>query len=794
MWVLRFECKGQDGTQFKCSCCLKQAIRYDIGRSTKSPLHIKNDKSISRSHLQLETDDKNFLNVINTGKLTKINGKHVKVGHTAKFSPTSKTTFELGAEPIVAILTYENALWKIPHDISMAESVKQQLSLYGIDAAVTLSPNTTMQIVKQREGNYGNCLFALVSGIPVLRETIISDFLQQLDNIHTNFDERWRELVENNSLFPKYVPFPSIFQTLNFVVTSRKVFAIFKHIVDAGKGTLWMCDGVANLESFVKYQVRSDNVVILVHLNNVSSSVLSRDESNGLDEIQEAKSLKAGAKKIGLGVFDVNDLVNAVLNRDVTPLLRRISVQENTPDAASPERVDSGSEQRGISVSQDTMNSTLKKRKFNRQRVQPLNSLTFFGGGSSIASQETKATGEQPQLGKTAVSEEQLMVEDAAVQPTPKKPRLDHDVKARELSVMPSESENAIPSKRAHNSTEDEDGQSSAVSKRHTIESPTIPSSPSVTDVAELENRNDNIDDSINKESRMEKLAAPNYSFGSSRGDSAHAVDGITLRNSTRPGSFVRAIQEAKSHEVDRIKEKMADVQGGELTEEALMQLDNLAIVESTDLLRSRNDVSRVTTTDANAPWSGRKNFKKFVKIWPQRSSRSSSGSVNDAIRNKAYMITRDYVPMQQFDPRRVSPPVEDMVLDPRQSNTEEPIASENGIDFGVQVEDDEQVFEFTSQRPSTHAAHTTPEKFQSENQQELFIIDEDDSQQQATENLFSDKDAVGPGFASVPNTHSKPISYPENSRRQRSGGVDSEGDSDDSDDEPKFRFRSRKR
>ncbi|SCU85223.1 LAFA_0D14554g1_1 [Lachancea sp. 'fantastica'] len=790
MWVLRFECKGADGTQIKVSCCLKQAIQYDIGRSTKSPLNIKNDKSISRSHIKLETDAQNLLSVSNLGKLTKINGKAVKVGHTAKFSPTSETIIEMGAEPIVAIVTYENALWKLPHDTSMAESDKQQLSLYGIDAVTTLSSNTTIQIVKQREGHYGNCLFALVSGIPVLRETIISDFFQQVDHIHTNFDERWTELVKRNSQFPNYVPTPSIFRTFNFVVTSRKVFAIFKHIVDAGNGTLWLCDGVTNLESFVRNQVQSDKIVILMHLNNTNSSLLQKDDSNGVDEIQEARLLRAEAKKIGLAVFDVNDLVNAVLNHDLSSLLKRTPVQRTTPTAASSVQTINSALEQGDMVSQDTANSSLRKRRPNRQRVQPLNSLTFFGGGGSIASQEIKAKSEQPPISEDVNFENDPVVEEAAVQPAFKKPRLGSDHETRKLIHTPLGNEDPRFLKRPHDNIEDDDEQPSVVSKRDKIDSPAGDPSPSVASSSELKH-GENI---LVKKSRIGQDAAANSPPASSREGSTPGMHSINLRNGTRSGSFVRAIQETKTIEVDRLKERMADVQGEELTEEAIMQLDNLAIVETTDLLRKRNNGQPAPPTNSNEPWNGRKNFKKFVKIWPSRSSNSSPDSANDAIRNKAYMITRDYVPMQQFDPRKSSLPEENMTSDARHNEIVDPIASENGIDFGVQVEDDEPVFQFTSQRTGTHAAHTSSETPYSENQQELFIIDEDDSQQRFNDKQLFHKDTAEEDIGSIRNASDKTSYLSKNNRGQRGGNVNNDEESDDSDDEPKFQFRSRKR
>ncbi|SCU85812.1 LAME_0D02960g1_1 [Lachancea meyersii CBS 8951] len=786
MWILRFECIGADGTKVNYSCCLKQAVRYDIGRSTKTPLHIKNDKSISRSHIQLEVDGHDALTVINVGKLTKLNGEVVKVGYSARFSPGAKAMLEMGASPIVASVSHESALWKIPHDISMVDTVKQRLALYGIDAVATLSPKTSIQVIKQRPGKYGNCLFSLLAGIPVLRETFIDSFLQQFDHVHTNFDEKCSELKIQNSQFPNYIFRPSIFQGLDFVVTSRKVFAIFKHIVDAGNGTLWLCDGVSNLGTFIKLHVRSDKIVTLVHLND-STSPLPEQELQGLNELQEARNLKVEAKSLGLKIYDVNDIVNAVLNNDIKSLLQRIPVEKicstssglGSFDVSGSANLDSQF-QSATAAGELTVNPTSRKRRANRHRVQPLNSLTFFGGGS-IASQEVKSTVEDSNSNKPRIVTEPPVSSNSEEIPLSKKPRLEPQCMVEDLPSSSRKTEDTPTTKRAHEKPS-EQHEGSADAKR-----PRISDLKNSEYVASKQAAQEAIhaNENVQQISELPKAIPAIVTSADAGGKDTFEAPNNTLRSDKRSVSFVRAIQEAKSHEVDRLREKMADVQGEELTEEAIMQLDNLAIVEAKNLLRPRNSIQGTPVTNNNELWSGRKDFKKFVKIWPSQYARSSPDPASDAIRNKACLITRDYVPMQPYNPRRASPPVDDMVPELGEASDMRSVA-EDGIDLGVRVEDDEPIFEFTSQRQNSQASHFANDNSRPRNNQELFVVDEDDSQQ-LPDTGVSDKNSAREDSRLIT---SKPTSIPVKSHKSRKN----DDDNDDSDDEPRFQFLSRRR
>ncbi|SCV06108.1 LANO_0H22276g1_1 [Lachancea nothofagi CBS 11611] len=789
MWILRYEYVAENGAKIKISCCLKQATQYGIGRSTKSPLHIKNDKSISRQHVQLDVDDHDVLTVKNIGKLTKISGKSVKVGQSVKFSSLVKATFEMGASPVVGSVAYEKELWKIPHDLSASDTVKKQLALYGVLATDSLSPKTTIQIIKHHQENYSNCLFALLSNIPILREGFIDEFLRVVSTIQNDFDSKWDEIKERNVQFPQFKTQQSTFKGLNFLVTNRGAFAIFKHIVDAGMGTLWLCDDISKLDSFVRQNVRSEKIIILIHLNDSTSSLLTLGE-HGISGIKEAKALRLEAQRLGLKTYDVNDVVNAVLMNNISSLLERIPTQDrplkNLTNASLREKALQAPDVNSQVVrSPETEQShyPAKLKRANRQRIMSLNSLSFFGGGSSL-SKDANLREKDAGTCDSRPAENEFIAHDVDEQPPLKKPHLESSDPVPN-SPTPSDFKDIIPpSKRLHDSdTADNIETSLSGVKRARLPGKKEVSKPQGNQAASTSC--DAADSSVNIPNEKEIKNSVSIVQSPMENDSFPVVNN-TLRGAKRSVSFVRAIQETKSHEVDRLKEKMANVQGEELTEEAIMRLDNLAIVETKDLLRSKDASNNSLDTSTNSLWAGRKNFKKFVKLRPSRSSKASPGSVSDSIRNKAYLITREYVPMRQYDGRRSASPDESF------SNTDQPAeeevtalsaAEQLDADFGVEV-NDEPRFSFTSQRHHNHIQQAAPDSPRPGNDQGLFIVDDDDSQERHGPSTPPKNNVPKPDRQATLQT--KP--HAKSSRNIAPGDSD-----DDSDDEPRFQFQSRR-
>ncbi|SSD61278.1 uncharacterized protein SCODWIG_03039 [Saccharomycodes ludwigii] len=113
-------------------------------------------------------------------------------------------------------------------------------------------------------------------------------------------------------------------------------------------------------------------------------------------------------------------------------------------------------------------------------------------------------------------------------------------------------------------------------------------------------------------------------------------------------------IDEVKSKEIDKITQSTtyATVDEAELTEEAITNFAAMAIV----VAPAKNIMRKTTNSPAfkkqnHASPQKRKNFKKFVKVWPKKSDdEPPSNQAASIVKNKAYLITRNFIPLKNYD------------------------------------------------------------------------------------------------------------------------------------------------
>lgn len=764
------------------SCCLKQGLQYSIGRSTKNPLQIKSDKSISRNHVELEVDQSCNVVLRVVGKLTKVSGKSVKAGQHLQFTADEEVLFEMGASPIKATVVKQQSFWKIPHDLSLSQSLSRHLADFDIQVTNSLSSTTSIQIIKDSSKSFSNCLFSLIKNIPILREHFIGDFVTQINDVHADFDSRWDRMVVENAQFPNYKCECRPFTTIHFLVTNRRAFAIFKHIIDAGSGTLWLCDDISNLDHFIKHKITSDNVILLVHLNNGKSSISSTEQSSDLD-VQEAKLLKNKAQNLGFRIHDVNDIVGAVLDHNFEKLLERVPVR-NLPSKAPTGFPLEEATNKSVIKSADTPKPSNKRKRTNRQ-VVPLDSLAFFGGGSAAESKQNPT--EVPESERGHETSQNTTTEFAEGEPSPKKARIGALRKPDIPNVSEERVKEPVVQTRSKRASERSADTSILVQANPKRSRKTLQASEGHTI---LENDNNSLN--------IESGPLPKTKSTSLGNEAAQAqADAVQTREAKRPVSFAQAVKETKSHEVDRLEKDIVNVTSEELTEEAINKLDKLALVETKDLMRADREYAVCGQSGGSEQWAGRKNFKKFVKLWPSRSSRNSPDSATNALRNRAHLITREYVPLRPYEGQNANNQDDSFLKNSQDDLQEEatcpsiPPVSSTTI-LGVEV-DDEPAFLFRSQQEDDaygpdgglgqRNQHTSVDK-DSNRDQELFVFDEEDSQR---DHVDTYTDAVQSRSASGAR-YQQPepsISASKNCAPQ---------DSDESDDEPRFQFQSRKR
>lgn len=684
MWVLRYRYVNDNGTWIVESCILKRGRSYDVGRSTKSPLHIKNDKSISRQHIQLSVSQDDDLTVINMGKVTRLGDKLLKGGQTVVF-PLGKTAeLELGIKPIKASITWLDEIWKVPHDLAgESERLIKDIQLEGIQIGSTLSSKTTLQIIKQNQDTYSNCLFSLVKGVPILREGFLADFKHQMLDSGRDFDSKWEHLLVTHLAFPGFKSSKGIFRGINVIVSSERAFTIFKHIIEVAEGSIWLCDDIFNLDKFIQEKVRSEKIVILIHLNdaNAPSSKSAIDNSNF--EIEKAKSLRSIASILGFRLHDVNDVVNAVLQGDMNNLLQRTISGPITSSSLSEFRRKRQLEEINpdvevVAKTQERTDEvpTKKRRRINRNQIKPLDSLAFFAGGLNRQNSDIlqNTTGNQQNNQATSNEEARGILNGS----TANESMDENGSKAGFASSLAGNSPNNsndttnISSKiitPAKNMSVDQQktGEKSPLEQNSILKRPLgLDIQPQESLVPPLKRRNNgDVSGNANQiavvqlhsenktPSPSEDLRQSNSNANMGKSPTLNIITRLSSRDLDKSPQhlLVEAIQKTKSQEVNRLKEAFTEIKDEELTQDAIDQLTNLAIVEHRELLRSQSKEKEIAQFTVDPQWAGRKNFKKFVKVWPKRSHVDSREGSVESLRNQTYLITRDYVDFQPYNP-----------------------------------------------------------------------------------------------------------------------------------------------
>ncbi|ODQ58664.1 hypothetical protein WICANDRAFT_105540 [Wickerhamomyces anomalus NRRL Y-366-8] len=370
----------------------------------------------------------------------------------------------------------------------------------------------------------------------------------------------------------------------------------------------------------------------------------------------------------------------------------------------------------------------LKKQKMNRKKkpqIKPLDSLDFFAGGGKFESSQT-----QPKTQVSETPEENL----DEVEEPPKKKKQRNRVQSLANQMLDTNfkpSMNSIP--------ESNDNSTGSLAPSNEQPQPLVQVEESIPkDEEDKEN--------IQEPSKVEKQT-----------------------------SFHNAVINAKKSANQRINTQLGLDEI--VTPDAIDQLQNLAIVEVTNIPMRQQKTS--TTQSTNPQWAGRKNFKTFVK----------NGKSRIASKDQSFLYTRQFVPLKSFDPKYPNNPADELTKDFEKQQAQQD---------QVQSDDDENPVESFAFRNDLRQP-TMVDKDQPATRSKLFVDQDSDSEVDDGLNMDVRRDEV----SNVPEFRRRQEEEPVESVKQKKAiekqipiqvdedDSDDGDDDDDDDDTPKFRFRS---
>ena len=639
MWILSYQSLVDAQILGTVNCCLKQGETYTIGRSSKNQFTVKNDKSISRQHISIKWDNNgdNLVTVTNQGKVTMIRQKYTNVGESVTFNATEKDiSFKIGTTPIDVSIKWKPL--KINYLIDNDEDTINMFNNYGI-RQVDLGENNKLDLVLHNGTDVLSQkflkLYSIVYGIPYMEISELKNSLENRKNV-SQFNSDWSKLLEEFNIRQvgekTKIENVNMFQDIHFLLYTSSL-----NYVDFLEKSIKILDG--SIDIFA-----SEYLLISFISELGPCKYIIIDGPDYKDTSFKSTHKLVSIETIIDSCFEENINEHLSIKKD-EPVQIVKKASKIIEDSNRISIVNTGITKDQLDNGMLPIQSSIKRRRLNRAPVQPLNSLNFFAGGvNEKAENNTDLRLNENELQN---NEESLHnIEGIVIPPQSLDTGSNYSINSKlvipqkrtrsptqlennkiKKSKLPSdrEIENLLKDDLAYNSTQVSHKSKTlnnftAESKENDVSSIPLSRSKTLQEFNNTDNDNDSVKDS---------------------------------------GNLVKTIQEAKNREIKRVASTIVQVDKSELTEEAINEFKNLAIVKPNSSLicisKIDNNITVLEAHKNELDWNGRKNFKTFIKIVPKykrqnQNNNGKSDSNSDFIKNSAFLLTRNYVPLKQYD------------------------------------------------------------------------------------------------------------------------------------------------
>ena len=671
MLILRYGYDLEDGTVKRVSCCLKKCSQYSVGRSNNNKLRIKNDKSISRQHVLVKwdynEDGQAVVWITNVGKLTAVGDKYLKVDEAISFNLSQESDGRvlllLGAKPITLNLTWEAAVWSLPPVDSSYLNTLNDLGVTTDLQSVDCSQITGIlsSTFERKTTDIVRLIYGVLNEGCLLLDSSILKSISEMDTsgvLENDFDDNWRGLIRNtqNQLFRDIQidnkKFRDYFHDIVLYFISSKYKTVLRWLEPICKGIFKEFLVFENVTQF-------EDILLFGRPQRVERCVIVSE---------------VALTKYPIKVHTPGEFLDAIVRNKYNSLPFLLKTPIGTIQQQNEKNVSSSVVQKRENVPESVGPAPLKKRRLTRKKIQPLDSLNFFaGGGTPIQSQtfgstrkmESSGTDEKLEQVKTSLSRELQLAEEV-----PSKSPTTHNTlsslgtqkhDADEVDVIRKNAvlENPFSSENKTNTS------NSIKEKPGKLGRPSVLSKTAVKAQVESDLKSQMVSLTDNKvqntQGQVKEGAKVSTPRNQTRGRT-QITSGNTLTDKSISKKLVEVIQSAKNEEVRRVQSTIVTINPEEMTEEALSSFQTLNIKPNDTLIRpnrNRGGAERINDGVTNDVWKGRKNFKNFVKVWPRswnsgndkhRTNHNSNSSSIDFVKNSAFLITRDYVPLRRYD------------------------------------------------------------------------------------------------------------------------------------------------